>query len=152
MCEEYSFPRKRKIVHSHKTESRIWRLSQRRLTLQEICLPLCWLEEDLWYSLNEVWCIICKEVRRISEAGTGWAVKRLQVCCTDIKRVCRLTAYKSSKLQPWKLVHGQTILSRRCFGILSALANSNVLPSAKGVCMTTDLVTLRYGVGQSSII
>ena len=50
------------------------------------------------------------------------------------------------------LYHGQTILSRRYFGILSALANSNVLPSAKGVCMTTDHVTLRKGVGQSSII
>ena len=47
------------------------------------------------------------------------------------------------------LWHGQAIFSCRYFGILSSLANINLLTSAKGVCMTTDLVTFRKGVGRS---
>lgn len=152
MCEEYSFPRKRKIVHSHKTSSRIWRLSQTRLTLQEICLPLRWLEEDYWYWLQEEWCVIYKEVRRKIEtvregcevfAGLLYRHKASVLADRD-------ASHQSFSLD--SLWHGQTILSRRYFSILSALANSNVLPSDKGVCMTTDHVTLRKGVGQSSII
>lgn len=48
------------------------------------------------------------------------------------------------------LWHGQTIFSCRYFGILSSLANINLLTSAKGVCMTTGLVALHLGVGRSS--
>ena len=33
----------------------------------------------------------------MGETGTGWAVKRLQVCCTDIKRVCWLTGMQVIK-------------------------------------------------------
>ncbi len=47
------------------------------------------------------------------------------------------------------LWHGQAIFSCRYFGILSSLANINLLTSAKGVCMMTDPVTLRKGVGHS---
>ncbi len=48
------------------------------------------------------------------------------------------------------LWHGQAIFSCRYFGILSSLANINLLTSANGVCMMTDPVTLRKGVGRSS--
>lgn len=48
------------------------------------------------------------------------------------------------------LWHGQAIFSCRYFGIPSSLANINLLTSAKGVCMMTDLVALRLGVGRSS--
>lgn len=48
------------------------------------------------------------------------------------------------------LWHGQAIFSCRYFGILSSLANINLLTSAKDVCMMTDLVALRLGVGCSS--
>ena len=75
--------------------------------------------------------------------------------CLLYRQKASVLAVRDARLQSFcleSLLHGQTILSRRCFGILSALANSNVLPSAKGVCMTKDLVTLRYGVGRSSII
>lgn len=50
------------------------------------------------------------------------------------------------------LWHGQAIFSCRYFGILSSLANINLLTSAKGVCMMTDPVTLRKGVGHSRIM
>ena len=33
----------------------------------------------------------------MGETGTGWAVKRLQVCCTGIKRVCWLTGMQVIK-------------------------------------------------------
>lgn len=33
----------------------------------------------------------------MGEAGTGWAVKCLQVCCTDIRRVCWLTGMQVIK-------------------------------------------------------
>lgn len=47
------------------------------------------------------------------------------------------------------LWHGLAIFSCRYFGILSSLANINLLTSANGVCMMTDLVTFRKGVGRS---
>lgn len=33
----------------------------------------------------------------MDETGTGWAVKCLQVCCTDKRRVCRLTGMQVIK-------------------------------------------------------
>lgn len=33
----------------------------------------------------------------MGETETGWAVKRLQVCCTDIRRVCWLTGMQVIK-------------------------------------------------------
>lgn len=33
----------------------------------------------------------------MSVIGTGWAVKRLQVCCTDIRRVCWLNGMQVIK-------------------------------------------------------
>lgn len=47
------------------------------------------------------------------------------------------------------LWHGQAIFSCWYFGILSSLANINLLTSAKGVCMMTDLMTLHKGMGRS---
>lgn len=68
---------------------------------------------------------------------------------------CLLYRHKTSMLKVRDvshrsgLWHGQAIFSCRYFGILSSLANINLLTSAKGVCMMTDPVTLRKGVGCS---